>query len=74
LTKTERAAPKEHVVLFYENDTELARIAGAYLTEAVVEGSVAVVVATESHRAILEREVVSIPGRSKRWSESSSSE
>jgi anti-sigma regulatory factor (Ser/Thr protein kinase) len=59
LTKTERVAPKEHVVLFYESDEELARIAGAYLTEAVVAGSVAVVVASESHRAMLEREVAS---------------
>jgi anti-sigma regulatory factor (Ser/Thr protein kinase) len=59
LTKTERVAPKEHVVLFYESDKELARIAGAYLTEAVATGSVAVVVASESHRAMLEREVAS---------------
>jgi len=59
LTKPERVAPKEHLVLFYENDTELARIAGAYLIEAIVAGSVAVVVASESHRAMLEREVAS---------------
>jgi anti-sigma regulatory factor (Ser/Thr protein kinase) len=59
LTKTERVAPKEHVVLFYESDEELARIAGAYLGEAVVTGSVAVVVASELHLAMLEREVTS---------------
>jgi anti-sigma regulatory factor (Ser/Thr protein kinase) len=59
LTKTERVAPKEHVVLFYENDTELAQVAGTYLIEAVATGSVAIVVATKSHRAMLEREVAS---------------
>jgi anti-sigma regulatory factor (Ser/Thr protein kinase) len=59
LTKTERVAPREHVVLFYENDTELGRTAGAYLTEALRAGSVAIVIASEPHRTMLEREVAS---------------
>jgi anti-sigma regulatory factor (Ser/Thr protein kinase) len=59
VTNTKRVAPREHVVLFYENDTELGRTAGGYLSEALLAGSVAVVIASEAHRAILENEIAS---------------
>jgi anti-sigma regulatory factor (Ser/Thr protein kinase) len=57
VTETKRVAASEHLVLFYENELELGRTAGAYLSDALLAGSVAVVIASESHRAILEREV-----------------
>ena len=57
MTNTERVAPRDHVVLFYENDVELRLSAGAYLREALRGGSVAVVIASASHRALLEQEV-----------------
>jgi anti-sigma regulatory factor (Ser/Thr protein kinase) len=57
LTNTKRVAPREHVVLFYETDTELGCSAGGYLSEALLAGSVAIVIASESHRALLEKEV-----------------
>jgi anti-sigma regulatory factor (Ser/Thr protein kinase) len=57
LTNTERVAPREHVVLFYENDAELRLSAGAYLREGLLAGSVAVVIASASHRALLGQEV-----------------
>ena len=55
--KIERVAPRDHVVLFYENDEELRRSAGAYLSDALLAGSVAVMIASPSHRAILEQEL-----------------
>lgn len=40
----------EHVVQFYDHDGELACAVGDYLTRSVIEGAVAVVIATEAHR------------------------
>jgi anti-sigma regulatory factor (Ser/Thr protein kinase) len=45
------------MVLFYESDADLRRSVGAYLGEALVAGSVAVVIASASHQAMLEQEV-----------------
>jgi hypothetical protein len=46
----------EHVVRFYEDDRELARLVGRYL-RAVGAGSVAIVVATEAHRRAIVAEL-----------------
>jgi anti-sigma regulatory factor (Ser/Thr protein kinase) len=44
----------EHVVQFYESDADLIARAGAYLSDGVRGGGVAIVVATEAHRAAFE--------------------
>jgi anti-sigma regulatory factor (Ser/Thr protein kinase) len=44
-----RVEAGEHVVQFYEDDSQLARTVGGYLTAAVEDGAVAVVIATEAH-------------------------
>lgn len=46
-----------HVVQFYEDDLQLARTVGGYLTEAVEDGAVAVVIATEEHRRLFAAEL-----------------
>jgi anti-sigma regulatory factor (Ser/Thr protein kinase) len=48
----------EHVVQFYDHDAELTRAVGDYLTRAVSEGEVAIVIATEEHRQAFEAELV----------------
>jgi anti-sigma regulatory factor (Ser/Thr protein kinase) len=40
----------EHVVQFYDDDGDLARAVGDYLSRGVIDGEVAVVIATEAHR------------------------
>jgi anti-sigma regulatory factor (Ser/Thr protein kinase) len=45
----------EHVVQFYEDDAQLARAVGGYLTAAIEEGAVAIVIATEAHRDAFEK-------------------
>jgi len=47
----------EHVVQFYDQDGELARAVGEYLSLAVTSGEVAVVIATEAHRHAFEAEM-----------------
>lgn len=47
----------DHVVEFYEEDAELARTVGAYLTDAAQAGAVAIVVATEDHRRAFQAEL-----------------
>jgi hypothetical protein len=54
---TSRVTPREHVVLFYDNDAELGPTVGACLREALFAGSVAVVIASEAHLEIFEQEV-----------------
>ena len=44
----------DHVVQFYERDAQLVECVGEYLTDAVHDGSVAVVIATAAHRAAFE--------------------
>ena len=43
-------APGDHVVQFYGDDSELAQTVGRYLRDAVQDGAVAIVIATEAHR------------------------
>jgi anti-sigma regulatory factor (Ser/Thr protein kinase) len=57
LTDIEQVVPREHTVLFYSSDSELRRSAGTYLSEALLAGSVAVVIASASHQAMLEQEI-----------------
>lgn len=46
----------DHVVQFYERDADLVERAGGYLSDAVRDGAVAIVIATEAHhRAFEER-------------------
>ena len=40
----------EHVVQFYDDAGELARAVGDYLSRGVIDGEVAIVIATEAHR------------------------
>jgi MEDS: MEthanogen/methylotroph, DcmR Sensory domain/Histidine kinase-like ATPase domain len=40
----------EHVVQFYEHDGDLARAVGDYLTRSVLDGALAVVIASQAHR------------------------
>ena len=40
----------EHVVQFYDHDGDLARAAGDYLSQGVLDGGRAVIIATETHR------------------------
>jgi anti-sigma regulatory factor (Ser/Thr protein kinase) len=47
----------EHVVHFYEHDTELVAAVGPYLIDAAQAGEVAVVIATEAHRRAFESEL-----------------
>jgi hypothetical protein len=47
----------EHVVQFYERDSELAETIGRYLTAAIEDGAVAVAIATEPHLHMLEAEL-----------------
>jgi anti-sigma regulatory factor (Ser/Thr protein kinase) len=47
----------EHVVQFYEDDSQLAHTVGKYLTAAVEEGAVVMVVATAEHRRMFEADL-----------------
>lgn len=47
----------EHVVQFYAHDDELVAAAGRHLTEGLVGGEVAIVIATPSHRRAFERAI-----------------
>jgi anti-sigma regulatory factor (Ser/Thr protein kinase) len=47
----------EHVVQFYEDNAQLARTIGAYLTAALADGAVAIVIATEAHRRLFTAEL-----------------
>jgi hypothetical protein len=42
-----------HVVQFYDSEDELASGAGQYLAEGLAAGTIAIVIATESHRAAI---------------------
>jgi hypothetical protein len=47
----------EHVVQFYDQERDLARAVGDYLSAAVTAGQVAIVIATEPHRQAFEAEM-----------------
>jgi anti-sigma regulatory factor (Ser/Thr protein kinase) len=47
----------EHVVQFYDDDRDLARAVGDYLTRAVTDGDIAIVIATEAHRRAFAAEI-----------------
>src|SRR5947209_9173769 len=47
----------EHVVQFYEDESQLAHTVGAYLTSALDDGAIAVVIATEAHRRLFSAEL-----------------
>ncbi len=47
----------EHVVQFYDEDSQLAATVGGYLTAALEDGAVAIVIATEAHRRLFAAEL-----------------
>jgi anti-sigma regulatory factor (Ser/Thr protein kinase) len=47
----------EHVVQFYEDDSQLAQTVGGYLIRALEDGAVAIVIATEAHRRLFSSEL-----------------
>lgn len=49
------AGPRDHVVLFYADDDELAQRVGGYLIEAIGLGGAAIVVSTREHQLSLGR-------------------
>jgi len=51
------AGTGEHVVQFYERDSDLAQAVGGYLAEALRAGDAAVVIATPDHRSSFRREL-----------------
>jgi hypothetical protein len=53
-TEQLEVGPRDHVVQFYNDDGELTERVGGYLSEAVLDGGVAVVIATAAHRAAFE--------------------
>jgi MEDS: MEthanogen/methylotroph, DcmR Sensory domain/Histidine kinase-like ATPase domain len=48
----------EHVVQFYDDDTDLVQAVGRYLVRAIGEGSAAIVIASEPHWQAFEAELV----------------
>lgn len=48
----------QHVVQFYDQDSDLVRAVGDYLTCALNEGATAIVIATEEHRQAFEAQLV----------------
>ncbi|MBV9416557.1 MAG: MEDS domain-containing protein [Solirubrobacterales bacterium] len=48
----------QHVVQFYDHDRDLVRAVGDYLTRALTEGAVAIVIATDEHRLAFEEDLV----------------
>jgi anti-sigma regulatory factor (Ser/Thr protein kinase) len=50
-------AERDHVVQFYDHDSDLARSVGGYLAEAIEARCVAMVIATEAHRRAFEAEL-----------------
>jgi anti-sigma regulatory factor (Ser/Thr protein kinase) len=64
-----RVEAGEHVAQFYENDAQLARTVGAYLTTALADGAIAIAIATEAHRQLFAAELEAAgidPARSSR--------
>jgi anti-sigma regulatory factor (Ser/Thr protein kinase) len=47
----------EHVVQFYDDDSQLAQTVGGYLIRALEDGAVAIVIATEAHRRLFASEL-----------------
>ena len=54
-----RAYPRDHVVLFYEDDHELVTVVGRYLIDGLLDDESVVVVATSPHIAAFEAELAS---------------
>ena len=54
-TEVLSAGPRDHIVLFYADDGELARKVGDYLIEAIDKGGAAIVVSTWEHQLSLGR-------------------
>jgi anti-sigma regulatory factor (Ser/Thr protein kinase) len=55
------AGTGEHVVQFYDHESDLARAVGAYLAQALAAGDVSIVIATPAHRAAF-REQLAMAG------------
>jgi anti-sigma regulatory factor (Ser/Thr protein kinase) len=51
------AGTGEHVVQFYDRESDLARAVGAYLAQALRAGDVSIVIATPAHRAAFREEL-----------------
>jgi anti-sigma regulatory factor (Ser/Thr protein kinase) len=56
-TREIAATTTEHVVQFYDRESDLACAVGAYLAQAVRAGDIAIVIATPDHRSAFEREL-----------------
>ncbi len=56
-TQAQAFAAGEHVVQFYEHDSELCFTLGNYLADAIYGGGVAIIIATEVHRRALAAEL-----------------
>jgi hypothetical protein len=52
--------PGDHVVQFYERDSELVLAVTGYINEAFASGEVAIVIATEAHRLAFDRELAGL--------------
>ncbi len=51
------AGTGEHVVQFYDQESDLARAVGGYLTQALEAGDISIVLATPAHRAAFREEL-----------------
>ena len=56
-TQCPEVASGEHVVTFYERDSELAETVGSYVADAIYAGGSGVMIATETHRQAFEAEL-----------------
>lgn len=56
-TEDTAVVPGEHIVQFYDRDSELLETVGGYLVDAAREGAVAIVIATEAHRRAFQARV-----------------
>jgi hypothetical protein len=55
MTEFKRSHPHEHAVQFYGNDAELLKTVGTFLSEGLVAGQPAIVIATPDHRIAIEK-------------------
>ncbi len=54
-TEVLNAGPRDHIVLFYTDEAELAQQVGDYLREAIDQGGAAIVIGTWAHQLLLGR-------------------
>jgi hypothetical protein len=56
-TQCREACSGEHVVTFYDRESELAQTVGSYLADAIDAGGSGIMIATETHRRAFEAEL-----------------